>query len=138
VNPVFQISKRTAPLVVAAVAAALVSGLLIFALPWGRDASNLAIAQAAGYVAALAATIYFALRAQPVWPSFWDLYAAVVGTGVMLVALTPLRGMAPGFLTLVVQIAAGGAIYGAMVLTFDIAGLRGHALAWLRARRARA
>lgn len=138
VNPVFQISKRTAPLVVAAVAAALVSGLLIFALPWGRDASNLAIAQAAGYLAALAATIYFALRAQPVWPSFWDLYAAVVGTGVMSVALTPLRGMTPGFLTLVVQIAAGGAIYGAMVLTFDIAGLRGHALDWVRARRARA
>ncbi|MGJ0508061.1 MAG: lipopolysaccharide biosynthesis protein [Methylocystis sp.] len=135
VNPIFQIAKRTAPLVLAAAAAAAASLLLLFALPWGRDASNLAVAQAGGYVAALAATIYFALRAQPVWPSFWDLYAAVVGTGVMFVALLPMRGMAPGFATLVVQVVAGAAIYGAMVLVFDIAGLRGHACAWLRARR---
>jgi O-antigen/teichoic acid export membrane protein len=135
VNPVFQISKRTAPLIAAAVAAAVVSLLLLFLLPWGRDASNLAIAQAGGYVAALVATIYFALRAQPVWPSFWDLYAAAVGTGAMFVVLMPTRGMAPGFLTLIVQIAAGAAVYGAMVLLFDIAGLRALALAWLRARR---
>jgi hypothetical protein len=53
----------------------------------------------------------------------------------MFVALLPLRGMTPGFLTLVAQIVAGAAIYGAMVLVFDIAGLRGHARAWLRARR---
>jgi hypothetical protein len=75
------------------------------------------------------------LRAQPVWPSFWDLYAAAVGTGAMFVVLMPTRGMAPGFLTLIVQIAAGAAVYGAMVLLFDIAGLRALALAWLRARR---
>ncbi len=135
VNPIFQISKRTAPLIVAAAAAAVVSLLLLFILPWGRDASNLAIAQAGGYVAALVATIYFALRAQPVWPSFWDLYAAAVGTGAMVVALMPTRAMAPGFLTLFVQIVAGAAIYGAMVLLFDIAGLRTHARAWLNARR---
>jgi O-antigen/teichoic acid export membrane protein len=138
VNPVFQISKRTAPLVVAAVAAALVSTLFLFVLPWGKDASNLAVAQAAGYVAALAATIYFALRAQPVWPSFWDLSAAIVGTAVMFLALTPMRGMAPGFPTLILQIAAGVAIYGAMVLIFDIVGLRAYVLAWVRARRVRA
>lgn len=138
VNPVFQISKRTAPLVVAAVAAVAVSLLLLFLLPWGRDASNLAIAQAGGYVAALLVTIWFALRAQPVWPSFWDLFAAAVGTGVMFHALSPMRALAPGFLTLLLQIAAGAAIYGAMVAVFDIAGLRTHVAVWLRAHIARA
>jgi len=53
----------------------------------GEDASNLAIAQGGAYVAALATTIYFALRAQPVWPSFWDMFAALVATGAMSIAL---------------------------------------------------
>jgi O-antigen/teichoic acid export membrane protein len=134
VNPVFQIAKRTAPLVVAAGAAAAASSLLLFLLPWGEDASNLAVAQAGGYVAALVATIYFALRAQPVWPSLWDLSAAVLGTAFMAFALNPTRDMTPGFATLLLQVVAGGAIYGAMVLAFDIAGLRAVALAWLRGR----
>jgi O-antigen/teichoic acid export membrane protein len=138
VNPVFQIAKRTAPLVVAALAAALVSGLLLFVLPWGADAANLAIAQAAGYVAALVATMYLALRAQPVWPSFRDLFAAVASAGAMCLALAPLRGMTPGFGALVVQVAVGALVYGALVLAFDIAGLRALALAWLRARPGRA
>lgn len=138
VNPVFQISKRTAPLILAAVAAALVSLLLLFLLPWGRDASNLAIAQAGGYIAALMATIWFALRAQPVWPSFWDLFAAAVGTGVMALALVPMRSMQPGLFALTAQIGAGAAIYGLMVALFDIAGLRAKAIAWLRPRLARA
>jgi hypothetical protein len=134
VNPVFQIAKRTAPLVVAAGAAAVVSALLVFVLPWGQDASNLAIAQAGGYVAALVATIFFALRAQPVWPSFRDLAAAVIGTALMALALNPTRDMAPGFSTLLLQVVAGGAIYGVMVLVFDIAGLRALTFAWLRGR----
>lgn len=138
VNPVFQIAKRTAPLIVAALAAVVVSLLLLFLLPWGRDASNLAIAQAGGYLAALAVTIWFALRAQPVWPSFWDLFAAGVATGIMFLALAPMRAMAPGFLTLLLQIAAGAAIYGVMVAAFDIAGLRSQALAWLEGRLERA
>ncbi len=138
VNPVFQISKRTAPLIVAALAAVAVSLLLLFLLPWGHDASNLAIAQAGGYLAALAVTIWFALRAQPVWPSFWDLFAAAVGTGAMFLALSPLRAMAPGFVTLFVQIIAGAVIYGVMVAAFDIAGLRTLAMAWLGSRLKRA
>ncbi|WP_330083697.1 lipopolysaccharide biosynthesis protein [Methylocystis iwaonis] len=137
-NPVFQISKRTGPLIAAALAAAVVSLTLLFALPWGRDASNLAVAQAGGYLAALATTIFFALRAQPVWPSFWDLLAAIVATGVMFIALLPLRSMAPGFATLLLQIFSGGAIYGVMVAAFDIAGLRTQAIAWLRPRLQRA
>jgi O-antigen/teichoic acid export membrane protein len=131
-NPAFQISKRTAPLIVAALAAVLVSLLLLFLLPWGADASNLAIAQAGGYLAALGVTVWFALREQPVWPSFWDLFAAAAATVVMAVAVAPLRSLAPGFFALVVQIGAGAAVYGLLVLVFDIAGLRSQVAAWLR------
>jgi len=132
VNPVFQIEKRTAPMIVAASAAVIVSLALLFVLPWGRDASNLAIAQAGGYLAALAATVYFALRAQPVWPSSWDVFAALVATGVMYVALAPMRAFEPGFPTMILQVGAGGVIYGLMVVVFDIAGLRTVAFAWLK------
>ncbi len=135
VNPVFQIEKKTAPLLVAALAAVGVGVALLFVLPWGHDASHLAIAQAGAYVAALVATIYFALRTQPVWPSLWEIFAALVATGVMALALQQTRVLAPSLATMVVQIAAGVAIYGGMTLLFDIAGLRSVAAAWLRARR---
>lgn len=137
-NPVFQIEKRTAPLVVAASAAVGGALLMLFVLPWGRDASNLAIAQAAGYLAALAVTIYFALRAQPVWPSFWDLFAALLATGAMYLAVAPMRSMEPGVFALLLQIGGGAAIYAVMVAVFDIAGLRRIVLAWLRPLIARA
>jgi len=136
-NPVFQIEKRTAPLLIAAVAAAAVSLLLLFALPWGSDASNLAIAQAGGYLAALAATIYFALRAQPVWPSMRDIAAAALATGVMWAALSHMRDMTPGFVTLLLQIGAGATIYATLAAVFDIAAMRSLVAAWLRSRRVR-
>lgn len=137
VNPVFQIDKKTTPLIVAALAAVGFGLALLFILPWGDDASNLAIAQGGAYVAALVATIYFALRTQPVWPSFWDMFAALVATGAMSIALTPLREMTPGLLALIVQVAAGALVYGCLTFAFDIAGLRSFGVVWLRRRLAR-
>lgn len=133
VNPVFQIDKRTAPLTIASLAAVVVAFALLMALPWGADASNLAIAQAGGYLAALAATIYFALEAQPVWPSLRDVVAALVATGLMAAALMPTRALTPGVLTLILQIAAGAGVYGVLAVGFDIAGLRRLAMTSLRA-----
>jgi hypothetical protein len=133
VNPVFQIEKRTAPLVYAALAAVLVAIILLFVLPWGADASNLALAQTGGSLAALAVTIIYALRVDPVWPSFRDLALTLVGAVAMYLALTPLRGLAPGFAALLSQIAAGVLAYGFVVATFDIAGLRRLVVDWLAA-----
>ncbi|MGE0197004.1 MAG: lipopolysaccharide biosynthesis protein, partial [Methylocystis sp.] len=137
VNPVFQIEKKTTPLIVAALAAVAFGLVLLFALPWGEDASNLAIAQGGAYVAALAATVYFALRTQPVWPSFWDMIAALVATGAMSLAVTPLREMTPGVLTLIEQILAGAVVYGLLTVAFNIAGLGDLAAAWFGRRLAR-
>jgi hypothetical protein len=138
VNPVFQIEKKTAPLIVAALAAIVTGFALVMVLPWGQDASNLAIAQCGAYLAALAATIFFAARTRPTWPSFWDVFAAATATGVMAAALSPMRAMTPGFLALLLQVGAGAGIYGLLTLVFDIAGLRTIAIAWLRPLLARA
>jgi O-antigen/teichoic acid export membrane protein len=128
VNPVFQIAKRTAPLIGAAVTA-IVSGLaLVLLIPWGEDAFSLALAQCGCYVAALVATVFFASRAAPVWPRLRDLAAAAAATVCMAVALWPMRGMAPGVLALLTQVVVGAVIYGALTLVFDTAGLRALAM----------
>jgi hypothetical protein len=132
VNPIFQIEKKTAPLVIAAATAVFVSILLVFILPWGQDASNLAIAQAGGYLAALAVTIFFACRAQAIWPSWRDFGLASLGVIFMYIAVSLFSSLTPGFRALVMQILTGGVIYGLFVVIFDIARLRSHAVAWLR------
>jgi peptidoglycan biosynthesis protein MviN/MurJ (putative lipid II flippase) len=131
VNPVFQIEKRTAPLVYASVAAVVVAIGLLLVLPWGADASNLALAQTGGSLAALAVTIGYALKVDPVWPSFRDLALASAGALAMYVALWRLRSLPPGFATLMSQIGAGVLIYGIFVAIFDIARLRRPVVEWL-------
>ena len=75
VNPVFQIGKKTAPMVGAALVAVAAGFFLVVALPWGTDASSLALAQCGAYVAALVATLFFAAarnrsgRVRGMWPS---------------------------------------------------------------------
>jgi O-antigen/teichoic acid export membrane protein len=131
INPVFQIEKKTAPLIGAA-SVAVVAGLCFaLALPRGADASSLALAQCLAYVAALAALVLFAARTSPQWPRGRDMFGALAATGAMVLALHPLAGLEPGILTLLLQVGVGGFVYCGAVLALDIAGLRG--LAFSRA-----
>ena len=132
INPIFQIEKRTAPLVFAAVAAAVTAIMLLLILPKGVDASHLAVAQTGGYIAALASTIFFALRSQAIWPSLRDLLFAGLGSGVMYLVLRQSAEMSPGASTLVAQILIGGLVYLIFVLVFNIARLRNLAIDWVR------
>ena len=138
VNPVFQIGKKTAPMVGAALVAVAAGFFLVVALPWGRDASSLALAQCGAYLAALVATLFFAARAKPIWPRPRDVAFAVVATGGMVAVLSPLREMTPGILTLLLQVSLGVVAYGVLTLIFDTAGLRGQTMVWIKRRRARA
>jgi O-antigen/teichoic acid export membrane protein len=125
INPIFQIAKRTAPLIGAALIACIVDPLLIFLLPRSEDASSLAIAQAGAFLAALLALIVFASFTKPQWPRARDLAATVFGTAAMAAALLPLRDHDPGVTTLAEQVVAGVIIYACLCLGLDIAGLRG-------------
>jgi O-antigen/teichoic acid export membrane protein len=132
VNPVFQIEKKTAPLIGAA-SVAVVSGLVFaLALPRGADASSLALAQCGAYILALAALVAFAARTSPQWPRPRDMLAALAATGAMILALRPLADLPPGAATLLLQIGVGGFVYCGATLLFDTAGLRGLALATAR------
>jgi ABC-type uncharacterized transport system permease subunit len=135
VNPVFQIAKKTAPMVGAALVAIAAGIVLVLALPWGKDASSLALAQCGAYIAALVATLFFATRAKPIWPRLSELISAVAATLGMVAVLLPLREMTPGVLTLLSQVSLGVVVYGALTLIFDTAGLRSQATVWIRRRK---
>jgi O-antigen/teichoic acid export membrane protein len=132
INPVFQIEKKTAPLIVAALAACATDALLLLILPQDAAASSLAIAQAGAMLAALIVLIGFASRAKRQWPRPRDLAVTVFANALMSAIVLPMRGQEPGLATLVEQIATGVAVYAVVVLGFDVAGLRGLTIARLR------
>ncbi len=132
ISPIFQIAKRTAPLIAAAVIACLVDALLVIVLPKNPDTSSLAIAQTGAYIAGLTALIIMATFSKPQWPRSRDLVLAVLATAAMAAALLPLREHNPGFLTLVEQVTAGLVIYCVFVYAFDIANMREIIIARLR------
>jgi O-antigen/teichoic acid export membrane protein len=124
VNPIFQIAKKTAPLIGAALVACVVGPILLLVLPRSGDASMLAVAQTGAYASALVALIIFACYSKPQWPRLHDIWATVLGTIAMAAALLPLREAEPGLVTLIEQVVAGIIIYAFCVFTFDTAGLR--------------
>jgi O-antigen/teichoic acid export membrane protein len=132
INPVFQIEKKTAPLIVAALAACATDALLLLILPQDAGASSLAIAQAGAMLAALIVLIGFASRAKRQWPRPRDLAVTVFANALMSAIVLPMRGQEAGLTTLVEQIATGVAVYAVIVLGFDVAGLRGLTIARLR------
>jgi O-antigen/teichoic acid export membrane protein len=124
VNPIFQIAKKTAPLIGAAVAACVVDAVLVAFLPYRDHASGLAIAQTCAYGAALIVLIFLARYSKPQWPRLHDLWATGLGTAAMVAGLLPLRESDPGLVTLIEQVVLGVIIYAFCVFTFDTAGLR--------------
>jgi O-antigen/teichoic acid export membrane protein len=125
IGAIFQISRKTWPLVVAALAAALADPVFFLALPRGTDASSLAIAQSLSFAVGLVVLIGFAQANAPQWPRARDLALTVVGCAGMAALNFPLRAAAPGLAPMLLQIVLGGGFYAGMVALFDIAGLRG-------------
>ena len=124
INPIFQIRKRTAPLIGAALVACLADPLLLMVLPKSQDASSLAIAQSGAFALAFFTLLALACWSKPVWPKLRDLIATALGTLAMVGLLLPLRSRPPSFEVLSLQVAGGVGIYGLLVALFDIASLR--------------
>ncbi|GJD66116.1 polysaccharide biosynthesis C-terminal domain-containing protein [Methylobacterium frigidaeris] len=128
-NPIFQIRRRTLPLVAAGVVGALVNlvGALALAKPFGPH--GIAAAQSLGFLAAM---LFLGLRALTgpgrLRLPWRDLAAVVLATAAMTAAILPLRGLGP-WLALPACIVVGGLVYAALLWRFDIAGLRTAVLA---------
>ncbi len=137
INPIFQIAKRTAPLIAAAAVACVGDPLILLLMPHAGGATRLAVAQSGAFALALATLIAIACRSRPAWPRLRDLAGTASATVCMVGVLLPLRAHPPSFALLVVQIAAGLAVYGGLVALFDIAAIRTIASARLRPTMAR-
>ena len=125
--PIFQIARRTAPLIFAALAACAADLALLRLLP--STADSMALAQSGAMGCGLLALILFALATPALWPRARDILIAALGTGLMVAGLSPLRGWEPGAATLLAQMLAGLLIYGAVIAAFDACGLRTSAFA---------
>jgi O-antigen/teichoic acid export membrane protein len=124
INPIFQIEKKTGPLIVAALAACAADPLFLLMLPRDGGAARLAIAQSGAMLLALIVLICFASRAWRRWPRIRDLAVIVFGNAVMSALVLPLRATEPGLATLILQVATGAAVYAFVVLGLDVAGLQ--------------
>ncbi|MCI0466951.1 MAG: lipopolysaccharide biosynthesis protein [Beijerinckiaceae bacterium] len=132
ISPIFQIEKKTAPLIAAALAACAADPFLLLILPRGGGAANLAIAQSGAMLVALIVLTVFATRFWRRWPRLRDLGIIVLGNAVMTAIILPLRSKEPGLATLIEQIAAGAGVYAFTVLGLDLAGLLGLTISRLR------
>ncbi len=123
VNPVFQIAKRTRPMIFGAIAAAIADMLCILFLP--AQPASLAIAQSCAMITGIVVLIGWAATSGARFPRARDVAATIAGSLAMIAVLLPLRAMPPGILVLLTQVCAGVFIYVAFIAVFDIAGLRG-------------
>lgn len=134
-NPVFQLRRRTGPVIAAALVAVAVDAALLFAWPGALDAVGVAAIQLAALGSALAVLAGLAIRSGAVLP--WrDAALSALASALMIAALWPWRTALPPSAGLPLQSLAGAALYGALALAFDIAGAR--ALLGLGERRVRA
>jgi O-antigen/teichoic acid export membrane protein len=124
-SPIFQIGKRTAPMIVSALSACLVEGLALFALPRGADGYWLALAQSGALFVGLIVGFVLAAARKPVWPSGLDILSTLVATAAMIVVVLPLRSLAPSPAVLAAQAILGIALYGGVAYLLDIARVRG-------------
>jgi O-antigen/teichoic acid export membrane protein len=138
ISPIFQIARRTSPMIIVALAACGADGLLILLLPRGGEAGSFALAQSAAQVVGLLVALAYAAALRPHWPGLRDVAAVVVAAGAMTLIVMPLRDRAPSLALLIVQAGLGAAVYGGLALLLDIARLRSRLTVILAGSRAQA
>jgi O-antigen/teichoic acid export membrane protein len=131
VNPLFQIAKRTNPVIVAAAAGFAATAAVLFLVP-GRDGGHGALSTSVGYAVNMLVMIVLAWRLAPVAVNWLDLGKIGLATLVLVAAAMPLRGMAPGAASLLAVTFAGAASYALAAWALNIGGIRPLVMARLR------
>jgi O-antigen/teichoic acid export membrane protein len=123
-NPVFQIRRKTLPVVAAAVIGLAVDALGLWLLPPVMGPEGIAVAQTLGLAVA---TLILAVRTltgpQRLRLPWRDIVMAGLACAIMALCLAPVRHLEP-VPALASSLALGILVYGAFTWTFDIAGLR--------------
>ena len=131
-NPVFQLARRTWPATLAALAALATDLALLRFAGASRSTDALAAANAISLGVGFLVSATMALRKRAIRPKLRDIAAIAAATAVMAIAVRSLNGLSPHALAAALAVIGGGGLYGAILLLFDVAGLRGLAAARLR------
>ncbi len=127
-NPVLQLKGRTWPATIAALCA-LGADFAVLSIVGADSVDALAraytISMFVGFVVAAAMT----LGNPAVRPRLRDLALTIASTVAMTAAIEPLNRLPSHALAAALALLVGGAIFGAVVAIFDVAGLRGMAMA---------
>jgi O-antigen/teichoic acid export membrane protein len=123
-NPVFQLKRRTGPVVLAAFVALAVNAALLAILPERAGPQGVAIGQLAGLAAAALLFTIMAVRQGGLRLPWRDIGLAGLATAAMVLALLPLRSLDPPALALGLVTIGGAGIYAAIAYALDMAGLR--------------
>lgn len=124
IAPVFQITKSTTPLVIAALAAAIANMFLLGAMGTAQDASGHAATQAAAFSVGFVTLAAFAALRTGARPRWRDIGLTCLACAAMTAALLPLRAMQPGFATLLLQVGLGAGLCVGLYLVFDVGEAR--------------
>ncbi len=124
INAIFQLARKTLPLIAAALAACVADPVFILVLPRGTDASSLAIAQSLAFGVGLATLLVFASFNAPQWPRLRDLALTLIACAGMAALAGPMRALRPGLALMLTQMFFAGSFYVLIVASFDVAGLR--------------
>ena len=112
-------------MIAAAAVACVTDAVLLFLPPRDWSLDRLALAQTGALVAGFVTLVALLPLAKPHWPRLRDMIGILTATLAMIGAVAPLRAaMEPGVTALLTQTLAGAAVYGALALAFDMAGLR--------------
>lgn len=134
INPLFQIARKTAPVILSAAVSLAVTASVLFLVP-GSNGGHGAVATTAGFLAGLVVISGLVARIAPVAVPWLDMAKACVATLAMLAVALPLRGQTPGLAVLVATAALGGGVFAALAFALNIAGFRTALLGRLRPAR---
>jgi heme A synthase len=137
VNPVFQLVGKTWPVTVAAVIALATDLCLLAFTDANASVDSLARAYSLSLVVAALVSTAVAFRRPEMRPNLRDLAIVVAAVVVMVAAVRPFNALSSHVVAAVAAVLVGGAIYGAALLAFDVAGLRKMFVAKLRSYRER-
>ncbi|MEI5666465.1 lipopolysaccharide biosynthesis protein [Bosea sp. CCNWLW174] len=136
IYPVFLLGKRTGLVTLAALAGLLVNLALVFSAG-ALGPERYALGQTLSFLVVLAITGWVGLRSLPVslnWREIGIIIAAVVA---MAIVVWPLSGRLSPLPELLLQGTLGLAVYGGLMLAFDVARCRTLLRLWLAIRKSR-
>jgi O-antigen/teichoic acid export membrane protein len=133
-NPVFQLTGRTMPIVVSACAALAVDAILLAVLPASAGIAGFAWIHSTSLIVGFVAALVLAWRTRECRPLLRDLLGIGLAGAATALAIWPTRMIEPAWLGLFSAAGIGTPVFAAVAIAFDLAGLRKPFWSWLETR----